>query len=78
MNWKRKLTSRKFWIAVIGFVTPLLLAFGKSESDVTQISSIIMAGGTLIAYIIGEGFIDASDLNNSNLNNNDNDDKEED
>ena len=78
MNWKRKLTSRKFWVAVIGFVTPLLLAFGKSESDVTQISSIIMAGGTLIAYIIGEGFIDASDLNNSNLNNNDNDDKEED
>lgn len=78
MNWKRKLTSRKFWIAVIGFVTPLLLAFGKSESDVTQISSIIMAGGTLIAYIIGEGFIDASDLNNSDSNNNDNDDKEED
>lgn len=73
MNWKRKLTSRKFWIAVIGFVAPLLLAFGKSESDVTQISSIIMAGGTLIAYIIEEGFIDAS-----NLNNNDNDDKEED
>ena len=73
MNWKRKLTSRKFWVAVIGFVTPLLLAFGKSESDVTQISSIIMAGGTLIAYIIGEGFIDVS-----NLNNNDNDDKEED
>ena len=73
MNWKRKLTSRKFWVAIIGFVAPLLLAFGKSESDVTQISSIIMAGGTLIAYIIGEGFIDAS-----NLNNNDNDDKEED
>lgn len=62
MNWKRKLTSRKFWVAVIGFVTPLLLAFGKSESDVTQISSIIMAGGTLIAYIIGEGFIDAANI----------------
>ena len=71
MNWKRKLTSRKFWVAVIGFVAPLLLAFGKSESDVTQISSIIMAGGTLIAYIIGEGFIDASNLNNNdNLENN--------
>lgn len=62
MNWKRKLTSRKFWVAVIGFVAPLLLAFGKSESDVTQISSIIMAGGTLIAYIIGEGFIDAANI----------------
>lgn len=62
MNWKRKLTSRKFWVAVIGFVTPLLLAFGKSQDDVTQIASIIMAGGTLIAYIIGEGFIDASSV----------------
>lgn len=62
MNWKKKLTSRKFWIAVIGFVTPLLLAFGHSQNDVTQISSIIMAGGTLIAYILGEGFVDASNL----------------
>lgn len=78
MNWKKKLTSRKFWVAVIGFVTPLLLAFGHSQNDVTQISSIIMAGGTLIAYIIGEGFIDASNLNNNDeLENNDNDDKEE-
>lgn len=62
MNWKKKLTSRKFWVAVIGFVTPLLLAFGHSQNDVTQISSIIMAGGTLIAYILGEGFIDAANL----------------
>ena len=30
----RKLTSRKFWIAVVGFITPLLLAFGVAESDV--------------------------------------------
>ena len=66
MNWRRKLTSRKFWVAVIGFVTPLLLAFGKSQDDVTQISSIIMAGGTLIAYIIGEGLVDSANTNNSN------------
>ena len=62
MDWKRKLTSRKFWIAIIGFVTPLLLAFGKSQNDVAQISSIIMAGGTLIAYILGEGFVDAANV----------------
>lgn len=66
MNWKKKLTSRKFWVAVVGFVTPLLLAFGKSENDVTQISSIIMAGGTLIAYIIGEGLVDSVNTNTSN------------
>lgn len=59
IDWKSKLTSRKFWTAIIGFVTPLLLAFGMSETDVTQITAIIMSGGTLIAYIIGEGIVDA-------------------
>lgn len=56
----RKLTSRKFWMAVIGFVTPLLLAFGVSEESATQVASIIMAGGVLIAYIFGEGMVDAA------------------
>ena len=60
IDWKRKLTSRKFWAAVIGFVVPLLLAFGVSEAETSQIAAIIMAGGTLIAYIIGEGIVDAS------------------
>ena len=60
INWKQKLSSRKFWTAVGGFITPLLIAFGVSESDVVQIVSIIMAGGALIAYIISEGFVDAS------------------
>lgn len=56
----RKLTSRKFWAAVIGFVTPLLLAFGVSEEVATEVASIIMAGGVLIAYIFGEGMVDAA------------------
>lgn len=59
IDWKRKLTSRKFWAAVTGFVSPLLLAFGVSESEVTQIVGIIMAGASLIAYIIGEGIADS-------------------
>jgi hypothetical protein len=60
IDWKRKLTSRKFWAAVTGFISPLLLAFGVAESEVTQIVGIIMAGATLIAYIIGEGLADSS------------------
>lgn len=59
IDWKRKLTSRKFWAAVTGFISPLLLAFGVSESEVTQIVGIIMAGASLIAYIIGEGIADS-------------------
>ena len=58
-NWKQKLTSRKFWIAVAGFVTPLLIVFGINENTATQISGIIMSGASCIAYILGEGLIDA-------------------
>lgn len=60
IDWKSKLTSRKFWAAVVGFVTPTLLAFGVADDAVTQVAGIIMAGATMIAYIIGEGLVDAN------------------
>lgn len=59
MDWKRKLTSRKFWMAIATFASMLLIYFGKSESEAAQVAALIMAGGTVIAYIIGEGLIDA-------------------
>ena len=63
IDWKAKLTSRKFWSAVVGFVAPTLLAFGVTDSTATQVTAIIMGGGTLIAYIIGEGMVDANKKN---------------
>lgn len=60
IDWKAKLTSRKFWAAVVGFVSPLMIFCGASEGTTTQTAAIIMAGGTLIAYIIGEGLVDAA------------------
>lgn len=65
IDWVRKLTSRKFWAAVIGFVVPLLIAFGVSEEVAAQVSSIIMSGAALIAYIIAEGLVDASNAGNN-------------
>ena len=56
----RKLTSRKFWAAVVSFVTMLIVALGVAENTATQVGSIIMAGATMMAYIIGEGLVDAS------------------
>ena len=44
IDWRIKLTSRKFWMAVVAFITPLLLTFGVSENVVSQIVAIIMAG----------------------------------
>lgn len=60
IDWARKLTSRKFWAAVVGFVTPLMIAGGEQENAITQVTAIIMGGATLIAYIIGEGLTDAA------------------
>ena len=60
IDWKTKLTSRKFWAAVVGFVVPLLVAFGMSDNQAAEVASIIMAGANMIAYIIGEGLVDSS------------------
>lgn len=57
---ERKLTSRKFWAAVAGFVTPIMTMANVPDNTAVQVTSIIMAGGTLIAYIIGEGMTDAA------------------
>lgn len=62
IDWKRKLTSRKFWAAVIGFVTPIMIAAGATDNSITQVTAIIMGGATLIAYIIGEGMTDAASV----------------
>lgn len=60
INWARKLTSRKFWAAAVGFVTPMMVAAGATDGTITQVTAIIMGGATLIAYIIGEGMADSA------------------
>lgn len=62
INWTRKLTSRKFWMAVVGFVTPIMTLAQVPENTAVQVTAIIMAGGTLIAYILGEGITDMAAL----------------
>lgn len=63
MTWediKRKLTSRKFWLAIGSFVSMLIVALGGAEETATQVSALIMAGAAVVAYIIGEGLADAA------------------
>lgn len=63
MTWediKKKLTSRKFWAAVAGLVTNVMIATGNSESETATTAAIIMAGAVVIAYIVGEGMVDAA------------------
>ena len=59
IDWKRKLTSRKFWTAIASFASMLIVALGGAEAVATQVTALIMAGASVIAYIIGEGLADA-------------------
>lgn len=60
IDWARKLTSRKFWVAIASFVALVWVAAGGSESQAAQVTALIMAGATVIGYIMGEGLIDAA------------------
>lgn len=62
IDWKRKLTSRKFWAAVCNFVGMLVMAFGFTAGTAEKITALIMAGATVIAYIIAEGLVDAANV----------------
>lgn len=60
IDWKKKLSSRKFWAAVVGFVSAILIALNYTEMEIEQVAAIITAGGVLIAYILGESYVDAN------------------
>lgn len=60
IDWVRKLTSRKFWMALANFVGMLIVAFGGTDNQATQVTALIIAGATAFAYIIGEGLVDAA------------------
>lgn len=65
INWKRKLTSRKLWTAITSFTSMMIVFMGGAENTATQVSALIMAGATVIAYIIAEGLTDASHVDES-------------
>lgn len=60
IDWRRKLISRKFWLAIAGFVTGIILAFNGSSAVAETVSGCIMSGASVIAYIVGEGLADAN------------------
>lgn len=59
-DWIRKLTSRKFWMALAGLVAGLVAFFKNPTTDGEAITALIMALGSVIAYCVGEGLADAA------------------
>ncbi len=59
MDWKRKLTSRKLWVALAGFVAGLVVIFGGTSEEADKISGAILSGAAVVGYVLGEGLADS-------------------
>lgn len=58
--WIKRLTSRKFLTMVTGVITAILVALNIPEPQLGQIIAIVGGFATMIAYIFGEGMVDAA------------------
>lgn len=59
IDWKRKLTSRKLWMSIASFASMLYVYFGHATEDGEKIAALILAGASVIGYLIGEGLADS-------------------
>ncbi|MEK0285907.1 hypothetical protein NSQ14_12640 [Caldifermentibacillus hisashii] len=69
IDWKSKLSSRKFWALVAGFVGSLLVAFNVSEGSISQVTAIITAFGSVAVYILAESSVDKANKGKDGSNN---------
>ena len=56
----RKITSRKLWMALAGFVSALLVALDVDAGTAETVAALIVQGATVVAYIVAEGLVDAN------------------
>ena len=68
IDWVRKLTSRKLWMAIAGLVTGIIISCNGGEELAAKISGAIMSAASVIAYIIGEGLADNASLSGTSYN----------
>lgn len=56
---KSKLSSRKFWAAIVGFAVAVGTALGAPDITEEAVTLIVSGCAALGAYIIGEGIADS-------------------
>lgn len=59
----RKLTSRKFWLALASFTAMMIIYITGDNSKAENVSALIMAGASVVGYLIGEGLADGGNKN---------------
>lgn len=65
IDWKRKLSSRKFLASIVGVVTGIAMVFGLDENTISNVAGAVVSLASIVAYIIAEGKVDAESVKNS-------------
>ena len=65
IDWKRKLTSRKLWVSIAGFVAGMVVIFGGQQETADKVSGAILSGAAVVGYVLGEGLADGAKSGNS-------------
>jgi len=60
IDWLRKLSSRKFWVAVAGFVSGLIIYCGGSPERAASTEGLILSGASIVIYMLAEAVADAA------------------
>lgn len=60
IDWKKKLSSRKFWMAVANFIVNAVTFCTSPSSSPERITSLVLSFGGFVAYIVAEGLVDAA------------------
>lgn len=61
----RKLTSRKLWLSVANFTGMIMIYHGAAQSEAERVAAIIMAGASVLGYVLAEGLADAGNAGNT-------------
>lgn len=60
IDWKRKLTSRKWWLAVAAFIVAALMLFHVDSGTAEKVGALILLAADVCGYTLGEGLADSA------------------
>jgi CBS-domain-containing membrane protein len=60
VDWRHKLSSRKFWALIGALVTALLTSFGAGAETIERIVGTVAAVGACAVYMLAEAHADAA------------------
>ena len=60
INWKQKLSSRKFWALLTALAVSLLTALGAGANTVEKTTGVIGSVSACLIYMLSESIVDAA------------------